>query len=162
MSNPLATYLHDHLAGAESAIDLLETLRDKHEGDDIGRLAAKVVQQVEEDRGVLERIADQVGSGPSTLKQAGAWLGEKASRAKLRNISGEGLTTFMVLETLSLGILGKLALWKALARLSALDPRLYGVDFDRLITRAEKQHAMVEDRRLEEVHTVFRRDDASG
>ncbi len=110
----------------------------------------------------MEQITDQLGTSPSTLKQAGAWLGEKASRAKLRHISGEGLTTFMVLETLSLGILGKLALWKALARLSTRDPRLHGVDFDRLITRAKKQHAMVEDRRLQEVHTVFQRDEASG
>ena len=39
MSNdPLATYLQDHLAGAASAVELLEMLRDQHEGESAGAL----------------------------------------------------------------------------------------------------------------------------
>jgi hypothetical protein len=30
MSDPLATYLHDHLSGAKAAIDLLEEMQDRH------------------------------------------------------------------------------------------------------------------------------------
>ena len=30
MSDPLSTYLHDHLGGAKAAIDLLEAMRDGH------------------------------------------------------------------------------------------------------------------------------------
>jgi hypothetical protein len=33
MSDPLATYIEDHLAGATYAIDLLEAIRDQYAGD---------------------------------------------------------------------------------------------------------------------------------
>jgi len=37
MSDPLGTYLNDHLAGAAHAIDLVEFMRDRYEGEVIGR-----------------------------------------------------------------------------------------------------------------------------
>jgi hypothetical protein len=40
MDNPLAIYLHDHLAGATLAIDLLKALRDKHPSNPLGDFAS--------------------------------------------------------------------------------------------------------------------------
>jgi hypothetical protein len=37
MSDPLATYLHDHLAGSNFAIELLDSLRDQYSGEPLGR-----------------------------------------------------------------------------------------------------------------------------
>lgn len=155
MDDPLATYLHDHLSGARGAIDLLETMRKHHEGEPLGGFADDLLQLIEEDRQVLRGLAEKVGTDSSPLKEAGAWLGEKASRVKLRQGSEDGLGTLMALETLSLGILGKRALWAALSSVSADDDRLHGVDFNRLISRAESQHEMAEERRLQHVRIVF-------
>jgi hypothetical protein len=66
------------------------------------------------------------------LVEAAAWLGEKVSRVKLRRRAAGGLGTFEALEALALGILGKLALWRALAVIAAVDGRLGGMDFDHL------------------------------
>jgi hypothetical protein len=155
MSDPLATYLHDHLAGAVVAINLLEALHDQHGGEPLGQFAAELLVEVEADRAVLQRLAERVGAGPSGLKEATAWLGEKVSRLKLRRRAAGGLGTFEALEALALGILGKLALWRALAVMSAVDARLHGVDFDHLAARAQAQHARVEERRLETARTTL-------
>jgi hypothetical protein len=40
MSDPLATYLHDHLGGAKAAIDLLEAMRDRQEEQALRAFAA--------------------------------------------------------------------------------------------------------------------------
>ena len=40
MNDPLATYLHDHLASAVHAIDLLEAIRDEHVSEPLGEFAA--------------------------------------------------------------------------------------------------------------------------
>jgi hypothetical protein len=156
MSDPLATYVRDHLAGAVVAINLLEALRDRHAGEPLGDFAAGLLVEVEVDRAALQGLADQVGAGSSALKAGTGWLGEKLSRLKLRRRAAGGLGTFETLETLALGILGKLALWRALAVVAAVDARLRGVHFDDLAARAQAQHLRVEERRLEAARTALR------
>jgi hypothetical protein len=156
MSDPLSTYLHDHLAGAEQAIDLVKFMRDQHVGEELGQFAAGVLVEIEADREVLRQIADRAGAGSSMLKELTAWFGEKVSRLKLRHDAGNGLGIFEALEFLELGIRGKLALWRALAAVAAADPRLLGINFERLIARAEMQHVKVEKRRLEVARTALR------
>jgi hypothetical protein len=131
-------------------------MRERHGGEPLGRFAAELLPLVEEDRQVLIELAEELGTESNPLKEAGAWLGEKASRVKFRHGADDGLGTLMALETLALGILGKRALWKALQNSSGDDRRLQGVDFDRLIARAESQHEMTEERRLQHARTVFR------
>ena len=43
MSDPLSTYLNDHLAGAKFAIELLETLQDGAHGQELRAFAASVI-----------------------------------------------------------------------------------------------------------------------
>jgi hypothetical protein len=73
MRDPLATYVHDHLAGAVLAINLLEALRDQHSAESLGQFAAGLLVEVEADRAVLQGLAERVGSGSSRLKEAAAW-----------------------------------------------------------------------------------------
>jgi len=149
MSNdPLATYLHDHLAGAASAIELLEMLRDQHPGESVGALAARLVAEVEADRGVLDALARRVADGSSLLKDAAGWLGGKISQLKLSHHAAGTLGTFQALEVLALGILGKVALWQALMEVAPSDARLSGVDLQALEERAHAQHARVNGMRL--------------
>jgi hypothetical protein len=156
MSDPLATYLQDHLAGAELAIDMLHALHEQHGETPLGRFAADLVEDIETDRATLKDIADRVGDGSSTLKEATAWVGEKLSRLKLHARLSGALGTFETLETLGLGILGKQALWRALAEVAASDARLRGVDFGELAERARAQHARVETWRIEAARTALR------
>jgi hypothetical protein len=155
MSDPLATYLEDHLAGAVFAIDLLEALRDEHAHDPLGQFAAEMLVEIEADRALLQGLAERAGGGSSTLKEVGAWLSEKMTRLKLRRRTAGPLGTFESLEALALGILGKLALWRALATNSPYESRLHGIDFDYLSLRAQTQHARVEEWRLTTARTAL-------
>ena len=46
MSDALSTYLHDHLAGAAYAIDLLEFMRDQHGDGNWGDFAADILAEL--------------------------------------------------------------------------------------------------------------------
>lgn len=152
----LATYVHDHLAGASGALDVLRDLGDNHRGEAFGDFAAQLLAEIEEDRETLQKIANALGGGYSRPKEAVAWAGAKLARFKLgRDLAGD-FGVFQALEALGLGILGKVALWRALAVASESDLRLRGVDFERLATRAEVQHAQVEERRLAAARAVLR------
>jgi hypothetical protein len=149
MSDPLATYLEDHLAGANAGIELLEFMRDENETEPLGLFLETLRHEIEADRQTLQELADRVGHGLKKLKEATAWLAEKVGRTKLGKLSKGEIGTFEALEALALGILGKRSLWKALAEAAPNDPRLAGMDFETLIERAESQHASVEEKRLE-------------
>jgi len=156
MSDPLATYLHDHLAGSTFAIELLASLRNQHSKTELGGFAAAVLADVREDQQVLQTIVDRVGKSGVDFKQATAWLAEKASELKLRRDDPSGLATLQSLETLALGIVGKLGLWRALAVVAETDDRVRGGDFAKLTARAQDQHARVEQRRMETVRSAFK------
>jgi hypothetical protein len=59
MSDPLATYLHDHLAGSNFAIELLDSLRDQYSGEPLGRFAAALLIEIKEDQRTLRTMADR-------------------------------------------------------------------------------------------------------
>jgi len=157
MSEPLTTYLHDHLAGATHALALLHWMKDEHKEDALGTFAAGLAAEIQEDRDVLTGLAERAGAGSSTVKETGAWLSEKVSRLKLADHGATNIGTFESLEFLVLGIHGKLALWRALTVVAQTDNRLKDTDFARLIARAETQEASVDRRRLAIAQTAFAR-----
>jgi hypothetical protein len=55
------------------------------------------------------------------------------------------LSRQLELEGLLIGITGKMALWKTLAELDAVDAERIGVDFARMAARAAEQRSTVED-----------------
>jgi hypothetical protein len=149
VDNPLGTYLHDHLFGADFAIDLLKAMGDRHPEEQVQRFVKPLLAGLEEDRRALREIAKKVGSGRSTVKEVAAWLGEKASRAKLGSACATSFAEFEAVEFLALGILGKMALWRMLQVLSETDCRLGAIDLQTLISRASAQFDRVEARRIE-------------
>ena len=161
MDAPLATYLHDHLAGSRFAIDLLGALRDEYAGEELGRFAAELLEEVDEDRQLLRELVDRIGSpGSSLIKEAGAWIGEKGIRLKL-GTPRQGLGTLQALEVLGMGIQGKLALWRALQALAPKDRRLQDIDYDRLTRRAHEQHARLAEHRMTAVRRLGERETAA-
>ena len=94
-------YLNDHLAGAMLGSDLAEQIRDEQESTTLGELMQSIAPEIEEDRQTLIGLMKQMDISQSPVKQAGAWVTEKVSRAKFGgNTSGEAqLGTFMAVET---------------------------------------------------------------
>jgi hypothetical protein len=155
MVRPLATYLNDHLAGARFAIAMLERMRDAYPDESHRRFATTLLGEIEADRLVLQKLADELGGDANAFKEATAWLAEKASRVKLRLGSGDELALYEALETLSLGILGKLKLWQVLAVVADRYPSLQKVNFKELASRAQRQHEEVEARRVAAARQLF-------
>lgn len=155
MSNPLGIYLHDHLAGSRFAIDLLESLRNRYSGEPLGQLASSLLVEIKQERDLLQRIVDKVGKGSPDLKEAAAWLAEKVSRFKLSHADAKDFAAFEALEALSLGIVGRRALWRALIVIAESDGRLAGLNFEQLISTAESQYNRVEESRLALARTAF-------
>lgn len=155
-SMALRTYLNDHLAGSVAALELLDHLADLHPDPEHKQFFTGLSAEVQEDQKVLQRLLDQVGGEESTVRKAAAWLAEKIGQAKLRlDDLGDGqLRVLEALETVGLGIQGKLALWRALATVADRVPRLRGVDFTRLEQRALQQHQRVEAQRLQTARAV--------
>ena len=143
----LRTYLQDHVAGAQHAVQLLEALIELRGETSVGQFAVGLLQGVEEDVAVLKRLATNAGAEGFELKEIAGWLGDKLGRMKLAPL-GKRFNTFEALEFLSLGILGKRALWKALMSVASEHPELQGTDFATLIERAEAQYAETEEMRL--------------
>lgn len=146
----IATYLNDHLAGSVVAIELLEHLEAAHAGTDVGRFAAELRADVSADRRELEALMESLHVAESRTRKASAWLSEKMTELKLRlDDPGDGaLRLLEALEAVSLGIEGKLGLWRALAAASEGAPSLQGFDYDRLAQRAIDQRSRVEAERL--------------
>jgi hypothetical protein len=155
MSEPVVTYLSDHLGGAQIAIELLNAMREQHEDEKFRAFANALLPEIEADDQTLQCVAEKVGRHSSVIKEAGGWLLEKLARLKLGHNGSTDFELFESLELLALGIQGKLCLWKALQVASGLEPRLREYDFAKLICRAEQQYENVEIQRLNLAQTVF-------
>jgi hypothetical protein len=153
----LRTYLSDHLAGSVSALKVLDHLLESADAPEERQFFGWLRHEIEEDRAALTQVLERFGGHPSTLRQAGAWVTEMLSQAKLRidDPSGHRLAYFEGLEGLALGILGKRALWRALGAVSGQLPELAGTDLDRLASRAQDQHDRVEGRRIAAARRVL-------
>jgi len=156
MSENLGTYLNDHVAGSVLALELLDHLIDLPEAPD-RKLLAQLRIEIQEDQDVLRQLLRSVGAKESTARKAAAWLTEKLGRAKLRiDESGSGeLRMLEGLETLALGIQGKLALWRSLATLEDAVPPLKTLDLARLQSRALEQFERVDRLRLDAVRRIL-------
>jgi len=147
MQDTLGTYLHDHLAGAALAMDLLEAMGSKYSGEPLGSFAKSLLAEVQADRAVLQGIADGVGTGSNRLKEWSAWVGEKVSRLKL-GTNPESFGAFEALEFLEVGVYGKSLLWQALSTVAVEEKAMANIDFEQLIARAKSQLEEIEAHRL--------------
>jgi hypothetical protein len=109
VSEPLATYLDDHLSGAQIAIQVLQSMRDDHDEPRLRAFAARLMPDIESDVDTLRSIAEEVGAGPSVVKQAGGRLLEKLARLKLGHTGSTDLGTFESLELYSSGYMASYA-----------------------------------------------------
>jgi hypothetical protein len=149
----LSIYLNDHLMGSTTGVRIARDLASR----DATPVFDELAQEIAEDRQTLLELMDRFGVREDHVKVVLGWVAERATQLKFR---GElrGYTPLSLLEeveTLSLGVEGKLAMWEALRRTQAGDPRLGPIDFDALIERASSQRARLEQQRMSAAEAAF-------
>jgi hypothetical protein len=145
---PIDIYLNDHLGGSVMAVEITKRLVNENAGTDLGQFLAGFLREVEEDKRTLEGLMDSIGAARNPVKQAGAWLGEKLTRLKL-GTSEKDLANLISVETLCLGVQGKIYLWIALDKVASAHEALSGMDFKALQQRAQTQQDGLERFRVE-------------
>ncbi len=148
----LAIYLHDHLAGATVGVAVAQRAVHSNRDNEAYYPSFQVLaEEIREDRASLLGIMSALNVGANPVKQALAWAAEKAGRLKLNGhlLSYSPLSRLDELEFLTLGVTGKLALWRSLDLLAPDEERLRPEQLTELIARAERQ--------LEEIETCRRR-----
>lgn len=146
----LATYLKDHHAGSEAALEILDRIEKSHGGGAAGAMVKRLRPEFLAERAQLVELLSQLDDAVSAPRRVMGWLSEKGLELKLLadDASAGSLHLLESVEMLGLGVHGKLGLWKALAESQHLVPALSKVDFAPLITQAESQSALIESVRL--------------
>ena len=132
----LEVYLADHYAGSVAGHDLA------------ARVMPDLALEIETDQSVLEAIMDELGVRKPPPKRLAAWFASRAIKHKQPH-------ELVELETLALGIAGKLLLWKALEKAEESEPYLSAIDLNRLIDRATRQFDEVERERMRKAAQLF-------
>ncbi|MBC8087172.1 MAG: hypothetical protein H7Z40_07875 [Phycisphaerae bacterium] len=153
----LATYLRDHTAGAQAAIEIMDDIDTSYRGSAAAGVVAQVRPEIFAERELLYQLSERLKIQPSSTRRLFGWLSEKLVELKLRvDDPGDGpLRLLESLELLSIGISGKIALWNALDRCKDAEPALSAVDFQSLLVMARAQHARVETVRIEAAREAF-------
>jgi hypothetical protein len=141
----LGIYLNDHLAGSTVGVELVKRAAKENAGTDYGEPLARVAKEIEEDREALKRLMDALEVKQDHPKVMAAWVAEKLGRLKPNGqiLGYSPLSRLVELETLALGITGKLSLWEALTEVHGDDPRIDLEELKSLSERAEEQRAEV-------------------
>lgn len=149
----LAIYLNDHLGGATAGRELARRSAQNNRASSYGSFLADLADQIDADRGSLLEIMRVLNVRVDRIKVIGGWSAEKIGRLKfngqLRGYSP--LSRIVELEALSLGVHGKLALWRTLRELDLAELTPAPVPLTDLIGRAEQQLAGLESHRLQAV-----------
>jgi hypothetical protein len=148
---PLHVYLNDHLAGASAGTTLVKQAAEQNEGTEIGDFFATLVDEIGSDLNTLTVLIDRLGVDVSEGKGKIAELGTKITETKFsgETVGSADFGAFITLETLSIGVEGKLCMWKALKAIESEVPELADTDIDTLIERAQSQRDRIEGKRLE-------------
>lgn len=145
----LDVYLTDHLAGATAGVNLAQMAAQEHRADEHGAFFGEIASEIKADYDELERLIDEIGTDRSATKTAAAEIGSKMMAPKFTGGDDDDLNAFVSLETLSIGVEGKLCMWKALRLVQDSNATLQSFELDELIERAQSQRDRLEAKRLE-------------
>jgi hypothetical protein len=155
----LATYLNDHLAGATAAAEVASRAAASNRADPRYKTPlAELREEIWQDRQSLLEIMEELDVSVDKAKQLLAWTAEKVGRLKLNGrLRGYSpLSRVVELEFLTLGVTGKIALWRTLAALSPTEPSLDAKRLEDLLARACGQLERLEECRQQAAAEVFR------
>ena len=152
----LRIYLNDHLAGSVVGGSLAKRIARQNEGNDYGRGISQIAGEIEEDKAALLDLMDRLGVRKKQTRLAMARVAEFGARLKPNGklVGYSPLSRVLELEGLTMGITGKLELWRSLQAVEN-GSRIGGIDFERLAARAEEQRDRVEDLRIRAAREAF-------
>lgn len=144
----LGIYLNDHYAASVAAVQLARRAAQSNRGTPCGEVLSTLAAEIDEDRQTLKLIMQRLGIRADPAKAAVAWSAEKLGRLKLNGqLTGYSpLSRLEELEILSLGVEGKLAMWRTLSR--AVEHGVPEAEVEPLIKRALSQRRRLERQRL--------------
>ena len=150
----LATYLRDHLGGADTAIQIVQGLSDAYRGGPEGTPFASLYERFREDRSIIEGILAALGYTSLSVKRVAG----RATGSALRTVAGGppgGLSLFRTLEALAIGVQGKRCLWRAAQALGSLPHPPGRRSFAELEADAVRQWEAIERHRRSLVSLTF-------
>lgn len=143
----LDTYLNDHIAGATAGRNLAKMAAQEHQTDEHGPFFSEIYAAIDADYGTLKQVATALGVDESAGKTALAEIGSKVMGPKFTGGEDDDLNAFVTLETLSIGVEGKVCMWKALKTVASDYPAFADFDLDDLLARATEQREKLEEQR---------------
>ncbi|MFF8375608.1 hypothetical protein ACF07V_05630 [Streptomyces sp. NPDC015661] len=146
----LRIYLNDHYAGSSAGDALVRRMARVHDRGPTGPRLRALAEEIAEDRESLVGIMTALGVPVMRARALVMRCAEKVGRAKLngRLVSRSPLSDLLELESLRLGVEGKLALWRSLSEIARGDTRIDAEAVHHLADRAERQIDQLEDLRL--------------
>jgi hypothetical protein len=153
----LPIYLNDHLAGSTVGLELARRAARSNRGSAYGQFLDQLATDIRSDRESLLEIMRSLRVGVDRVKVSAAWAAEKLGRLKLNGqlVGYSPLSRLVELEALTLGVAGKLALWRALDQLASERPELSNANLQHLIARAQRQFESLEEQRRNAVTDTF-------
>ncbi len=148
--DPIDVYLNDHLAGATAGVDLAKQAAERHDGE-LGEFFTQLLDEISADYNTLTSLIDQMNVQGSGAKEAFAKVGASVAETKFSGDSADdpAFGTFLTLETLSIGVEGKICMWKALKVVEGDHPELASMSIDALVERGQSQRDRIEGKRLD-------------
>jgi len=139
-------YLQDHAAAMTATGALLRRAAHDVTRAEVRSILRDIADRFDSDRGALAEVMRAIEVAPSTVKNAAAWVGERAGRLKTngRLTSRSPLSDIVELEALTLALTSTALGWTTLIELSTHDRRL-----DEEMLRATLRRTLDERRRVE-------------
>jgi hypothetical protein len=153
----LGIYLNDHLGGATAGLEIARRTTRAHAGSTAGAPLRQLASEIAADRRALTAIMQALGVPNRRYKVYAGWAAEKVGRFKPNGHlwRRSPLSSVLELESLRVGIEGKLACWRVLRQQARTDRRLDPGQLDDLIAGAERQIRTVEHLRMEAAADTF-------
>ncbi|MFI6085160.1 hypothetical protein ACIBBB_30040 [Streptomyces sp. NPDC051217] len=156
-SDKLGIYLNDHLAGATFGVGIARRIAHQHRHSVRGADLARIAEEIAQDRVTLLQIMDSLGVPARRYKIYGGWAAERLGRLKPNGVlyRRSGLSTFVELETLRLGVEGKTLIWRTLLVVASAAAQLDESQLRSLLDRAREQIDSLEAMRLTAAAAIF-------
>jgi hypothetical protein len=139
-------YLDDHRAGAAAGIALAHRMLDENPDNYLTATMRELVEEIEQDRQLLDDVIVRLGHSPNRLKIAmgtvSSWVGRLKANGYVRRYSP--LSRLEEFEMLAAGIMSKASLWRNCELALAEHPEVADSDCGSLRQQAERQHAKLE------------------
>lgn len=153
----LRIYLNDHLGASVGAVEWAEHCLARTTSGALRTFLQTFLSEVKEEQAVVQDMMDRIGGTENLLKQATAWVAEKAHRLKPNDdlLHYTDLKQLEALESIGTAVSGKQMLWKGFAVLLADEPRFEDIDFQFFAQRSKRQLAGIEQHRLVAARCAF-------